>query len=162
MSALTNAEDIFLNSGMSCQNYDSTLYGWSLSSTTPNNINISSASPLVYSHPQAVIARNSLITNKGWTISGDTYDNNCLSVLSTSEMITKNPVNIYPNPATDFIYIKNMQDLKTYTIFDASGRTVLQNSLHEDKINISSLIKGSYLLKIITKEKNYNFKFIKK
>ncbi|MFC3161156.1 T9SS type A sorting domain-containing protein [Chryseobacterium arachidis] len=162
LASLQQGLNMFFNSGLSCQNYDSTLFGWSSNPSTASNIYFTSAAPLIYSHPAAVSARNSLITNKNWTISGDSYNGECQSFLGTSDVNIKKEISIYPNPAADFIYIKNIQGLNNYTIFDASGRTVLQDSLHEDKINISSLIKGSYLLKIVTKERSYNFKFIKK
>ncbi|GAA5084977.1 hypothetical protein GCM10023210_05350 [Chryseobacterium ginsengisoli] len=162
LNALTNAEDMFLNSGMSCENYDNTLYGWSLSSATSSNVNLSSTSPLVYSHPEAVNARNFLITSKGWTISGDSYNGECNSFLSTSEASIKNEMSIYPNPTSDFIYIKNLKGSNNYKILDLSGRIILQNTLSKEKIDVHSLTNGNYILQIITKDKTQNFKFIKK
>lgn len=162
LSALTNAKDMFLNSGLNCQNYDNALYGWSMNPATHNNINLGSAAPLVYSHIGAVNARNNLTTAKGWLISGDTYNDQCESYLSTSEVVNKNEISIYPNPATDFMYVKNLKGSNTYKIFDTSGRITLQNSLSDGKINISSLTKGNYILHIISKEKIQSFKFIKK
>lgn len=161
LSSLTNAQNMFLNSGMNCKNYDNTLYGWSLNPATSSNINLSSTSPLVYSHPDAVSARNFLITSKGWTISGDVYNEGCNSFLSTLETSIKNEISIYPNPATDLIYIKNLKGLNNYKILDLSGRIVIQNFLDEDKINVSSLIKGNYILQIMSKNNIRNFKFSK-
>jgi surface protein len=160
--SLKNAKDLFLDSGMSCQNYDNTIYGWSLNPATPNNIDLSSVSPLIYSHPAAVTARNNLINNKGWTISGDTFNGQCVSVLSTSEIISGNELSVYPNPSTDFIYIKNLKGINTYKIFETSGRIVQQDVLKGEKINISSLATGNYVLQVIVKDKIQTFKFIKK
>ncbi|WP_306619297.1 BspA family leucine-rich repeat surface protein [Chryseobacterium ginsenosidimutans] len=161
LNSLTTAQNMFLDSGMSCENYDNTLYGWSLSSAAPSNINLSSASPLVYSHPQAVNARNFLITSKGWIISGDSYNAECNSILSASEDSLKNETSIYPNPATDFIYVKNLKGSNRYKILDQSGRIILQNILNEEKIDISYLVKGNYILQIIAKDKTQSFKLIK-
>ncbi|MBK1897447.1 BspA family leucine-rich repeat surface protein [Chryseobacterium paridis] len=161
LSSLVSASNMLLNSGLNCQNYDNTLYGWNLKPTTPNNINLGSAAPLIYSNALAVNARNNLITNKTWTITGDAYNGECQSFLSTSDVLTHNEISIYPNPATDFIYIKNAKGFGSYKIFDVSGRIVLQNSLNDEKINISSLTKGNYILKIISKDKIQSLKLIK-
>ncbi|MCS3532753.1 BspA family leucine-rich repeat surface protein [Chryseobacterium sp. JUb7] len=161
LSSLTIAKDMFLISGMSCQNYDNTLYAWAANPTTPDNINLANAYPLKYSHSLVVAARNHLINNKGWTISGDVLDEECNSFLAAAETSKKDMISIYPNPATDFIYIKNPKGLNNYKIFDRSGRIVLQNNVTDDKINISSLSKGNYILQVSSKQQNHTLKFIK-
>lgn len=64
LNSLQQGLSLIRNTAMSCVNYDSTLYGWSINPSTPNGINISSVTPLVYSRPDAVTARNFLINNK--------------------------------------------------------------------------------------------------
>lgn len=162
LSSLTFAESMLNYSGLSCKNYDYTLLGWSTNSNTPNNINISPVAPLFYSNDITVAARAKLITNKGWTINGDTYNPECETFLSTTENSVKNEISIYPNPASDFIYVKNLKGLNSYKIFDLSGRIILQNILNEEKIDVQSLSKGNYIVQIIAKEKTLNFKFIKR
>lgn len=162
LSSLESAVDMLNLSGLNCQNYDSTLHGWSLNSETPNNIVLSSLSPLVYSHPAAVLARNYLINTKGWTISGDTYNPNCSSVLSTSENISKTEISIYPNPANDFINIRNLKNISSYKIIDFSGRVIQKNNVTDSRIDVTSLQKGNYILEITSKNSIENFKFIKK
>ncbi|MCY1243857.1 hypothetical protein D9M72_568940 [compost metagenome] len=152
---------MFKNSALNCQNYDSTLYGWSLNPSTPNDINLTSVSPLTYSHNAAVTARNNLINNKGWTISGDTYNGECQSFLGTSDVKIKGEINIYPNPATDIIYVKN-SNAKDFKIIDASGRMVLSGNFGDEQINIQTLTPGNYILQLILKEKTISSKFIKK
>ncbi|WP_407405985.1 BspA family leucine-rich repeat surface protein [Chryseobacterium sp.] len=76
LTSLVNAENMLSDSGLNCQNYDSTLYGWKNNSHTPNSINFGTAAPQVYTHPAAVAARNSLMNTKGWTITGDTHNPN--------------------------------------------------------------------------------------
>lgn len=162
LASLTTATEMFHNSAMSCQNYDNTLYGWSLNPLTPNNINLSNASPSVYSHPGAVTARNYLLNNKGWTISGDIYNPQCQSILSTSEIQAKNTAGIYPNPAKNIIYLKNILNPESYTIHDMNGRIITKELLHTNTISVESLLPGNYILRIITKEKEHTFKLIKK
>ncbi len=161
LASLTTAANMFYNAAMSCQNYDNTLYGWALNSVTPVNINLSNTSPSVYSNPEAVAARNYLL-NKGWTISGDLYDPQCQSILSTSETETRQASGIYPNPAKNIIYLKNILNPESYAIYDISGRMIIKGLLHRNTISIESLPSGNYILRIITQDKTHTFKFIKK
>ncbi|UTX50368.1 BspA family leucine-rich repeat surface protein [Chryseobacterium sp. MA9] len=161
LGSLLYASNMFKNSALNCQNYDSTLYGWSLNPSTPNNINLSSVSPLTYSHNAAVTARNYLINSKGWTISGDTYNGECQSFLGTSDIKVKGDLSIYPNPATHIIYVKN-SGAKDFKIIDPSGRIVLSGNLRDEQINIQALTPGNYILQLILKDKTVSSKFIKK
>ncbi len=67
----TNLTGMLDSSGLSCQNYDRTLSGWSNDPDTPDNLILGSTG-LSYWKGQA--SRNNLINNKGWTISGDSYN----------------------------------------------------------------------------------------
>ncbi|WP_312391060.1 BspA family leucine-rich repeat surface protein [Chryseobacterium sp.] len=163
LSSVLSATGIFNNSGLNCQNYDSTLFGWRMNPATPNNINLGYISPMIYSHAAAVSARNYLINNKGWIITGDTYNGNCESVLAIKESnLNHNNPSIYPNPVKDIIYIKNAADVKTYIITDTSGRIISKDYLNDNLIHVESLVAGNYILQIISKDKTYTFKFIKK
>lgn len=160
LSSLIQAAGMITGSGLNCEKYNNTLIGWANNPATPNNLMIGSVSPMNYSSQLALSARNNLVINKGWTITGDNYTTECQS-LSTSEAINKNEMSIYPNPATDFIYIKNLKGFTSYKIFDTSGRIVLQNLLHEEKIDITPLSKGNYILQIVSKDNTQSLKFIK-
>lgn len=62
---------------------------------------------------------------------------------------TSNQILVYPNPATDYIYLKNKEYNKVQ-IINTSGVTVMtiQSSLPEMQINISHLPKGIYIIKL--------------
>lgn len=69
--------------------------------------------------------------------------------LSTTET-QKSTTQIYPNPAKDFIAIKNekTEDL-SYQIFDISGKLIMSGkSKSNEKIDIQTLEKGNYFLQI--------------
>lgn len=69
--------------------------------------------------------------------------------LSTTET-QKSATQVYPNPAKDFIAIKNekTEDL-SYQIFDISGKLILSGkSKSNEKIDIQTLEKGNYFLQI--------------
>ena len=91
------------------------------------------------------------------------YPINILEVLGTSETIKESGIQIYPNPATDFLNVTKVSDKATYKIYSAAGQLVGNGNISNGKINVSSLIKGAYVISIEDKGKeNFNSKFIKK
>ena len=75
---------------------------------------------------------------------------------------TQNDITIYPNPATTEIYVKyDSQEPINYAIYSTTGQQVLRGRLGgETIINIQSLSKGIYYLKLDGKE-NKTVSFIK-
>ncbi|WBV55316.1 T9SS type A sorting domain-containing protein [Chryseobacterium daecheongense] len=89
--------------------------------------------------------------------------------LGTGEVDPKkgNEMSIYPNPATQLIFIGKDSDkvYKEVSIIDASGRLVLQkkNHTYNQPIDVSSLATGNYIIvSKDSKDKMYKNKFIKK
>lgn len=70
------------------------------------------------------------------------------ATLSTQEAASKakDAVALYPNPTKGEINIKTDQKIKSTTVFDMTGKSLLQNDT--EKADISSLPKGTYLVKI--------------
>lgn len=66
--------------------------------------------------------------------------------LSDSEEI--NNISIYPNPTTDYLYIKSNLDIKGIQIYDLNGRIINNLKFQVDKINLESLQPGIYFAKI--------------
>lgn len=89
-----------------------------------------------------------------------------LGVLGTSENsgIAKNKILIYPNPFTEsqvFVQALNIKNLSSAQVFDLSGKMLInekQPFKNKNFINVGSLQKGIYILKI----DNQSFKIIKK
>ncbi|SHL75905.1 BspA family leucine-rich repeat surface protein [Chryseobacterium polytrichastri] len=161
LNSLTNATHSIGASGIDCINYSNTIEGWANNPNTPNNVPFM-ALPFVKYSPDVIPQRNILIS-KGWLIMGDTLGT-CQIIrenLSTSEN-SLSQISIYPNPAQDIVYVKNLSDAKNFIITDLSGRIITKDTFQNDHINISNLIKGSYILQIIAKDKIHTFKFIKK
>lgn len=71
-------------------------------------------------------------------------------------------VDIYPNPSSDFVYVKSNTSGKYHlTLMDSSGK-VLQSIPNAERISISSYPKGIYYL-LVKNEKGFkNFKVEKK
>jgi hypothetical protein len=77
------------------------------------------------------------------------------------ETITQKGWSLYPNPATEILHINGLCEDASATILDIRGNTVLTQQQVEDAINISSLAKGMYILKITTYEGVITGKFVK-
>lgn len=89
----------------------------------------------------------------GWIIKVN--QNGCIDTLNCTEISAVHPVpqsdplKIYPNPATDFIYLDFSESKALdYEVFDLSGHLILQGVLHGERLDIRMLKPGAYLLKI--------------
>jgi hypothetical protein len=67
---------------------------------------------------------------------------------------------LYPNPATDWVILKGFQN-KILTIYDISGTEVSVQDIINEKIDISGLPVGMYMLRLEDQEKIYTGKLIK-
>lgn len=72
-----------------------------------------------------------------------------------------NNILIYPNPTTGTITINGLTDKATATILDATGRVVLATEVINNKVDVSLLANGIYVLRIETVRGLSNFRIIK-
>lgn len=83
----------------------------------------------------------------------DIYWQTLIDIANNTQNINlSNHINIYPNPATDFLNIetKSLQ-IETIEIYDLTGRQILQNqNLINNKLEISTLSNGFYIVHIKT------------
>lgn len=70
-----------------------------------------------------------------------------LQVLGVSE-IEKDHVKIYPNPTTDFVYVKlsSKSKIDDVEIYDLNGRLILITRLESDKLDLRTLNQGVYII----------------
>ena len=54
-------------------------------------------------------------------------------------------IKLYPNPAKDILNVYNAETTE-FTIFDMSGKAVMNGKISDGKINVSELVKGVYML----------------
>ncbi len=80
----------------------------------------------------------------------------------TSEILSE--IKIYPNPASDYLHIKtpNNIQVKSTTLIDMNGKVVIRLQNQIEKIDISHLQQGMYLLQIHTDEGSLSKRIIKK
>ncbi|MBK1894596.1 T9SS-dependent choice-of-anchor J family protein [Chryseobacterium paridis] len=142
------------------ENYKIGVYIGSGTPTSAANFTIiSGASPSVAPYAAWQQVTQSLDTYSGQTIRiGIQYmsDNRYMfmvddvkvttGTLSTSEVSSKTQTSIYPNPTKGEIEIKTDKKIKSVSIFDVSGRSVLKTT--SAKPNLSSFSKGTYLMQV--------------
>lgn len=76
-------------------------------------------------------------------------DNFTVSQVLSSESFTLSGVKMYPNPATDILYIQSdIEDLTKVSITDLNGRVVKEATNNLSQISLGNLAKGIYMVKI--------------
>ena len=103
------------------------------------------------------------VYNVDVTFGGNSYSTifGVRTSLATEEQVSEG-LSIYPNPVRDLLYIKNFQNLKSAEIVDMSGRTIKIMDTKANKINVNTLLKGTYILKLRnTDQEMKTIKFIK-
>ncbi|MDN3693086.1 T9SS type A sorting domain-containing protein [Chryseobacterium tructae] len=93
------------------------------------------------------MARAQLV-NKGFNITGDTYNASCNSNLATAETVKQLKTPAYPNPTTGVITIESAANENVY-LYDISGRVLKNIILNKgnNRINLTEYPSGNYLLK---------------
>jgi hypothetical protein len=80
--------------------------------------------------------------------------------ISSSSHEDLHEILIYPNPAKDMINIKSDHKIPSIEIYDYYGRLVIV--ANQTRIDISKLNRGLYVVKILSRDKNYRTgKFLK-
>lgn len=73
--------------------------------------------------------------------------------------IDKETVNIYPNPTTDFIHIKGLENIQKIRIFDMQGKIVAETK--NPQVDVRQLIPGAYIVNVYVGNKVISRKLIK-
>lgn len=84
-----------------------------------------------------------------------------LGTLAVDDSV-KNSLQIFPNPADDVLNISKVSTKAKYTIYSVDGKVVSKGNLSDNKVNVSKLTKGVYLITVDDNGKVTQSKFIKK
>ena len=94
------------------------------------------------------------------------YNENQLSTTENVEIETKESIIVYPNPSGDYIFLKipSNIDIKSVEIFDSSSNKINSPLIKEksNKVDVTHLPTGIYILKININGKYLTKKFVKK
>ncbi len=92
----------------------------------------------------------------------NTYTTNVQNVLATSETNKENKdITIYPNPVKNVLYIQSKTEIVKAEVYDAAGRIITSANVKGNSVNVSELAKGSYIIRLSSKDKTVIQKFIK-
>jgi hypothetical protein len=89
-----------------------------------------------------------------------TVQNPC--TLSVDDFVTSD-FRIFPNPADDVLTVSSRNIISTLSIYDILGQELIKSKIDANKstIDISFLSKGTYFMKIVSKEVSKTIKIIK-
>lgn len=68
---------------------------------------------------------------------------------------------MYPNPASEVLYLPDFSETVTVTIYDSQSRVRLKTKVTDGKVDIASLPKGMYFIHLSDGEKSQKRKFVK-
>lgn len=99
---------------------------------------------------------------KSWCAVGVSTDEEC-DFLAIKD-VSNTAFQIYPNPTSDVLNVisKNKTQHTTFQISNMAGQIVLKGNLNNQKINVSNLPKGVYVLTVKDGTQTQNSKFMKK
>ena len=89
------------------------------------------------------------------------------TLLGENEMENENPITLFPNPCSDFVFINAVNDFITsFEITDVNGKIIAEKNVTANtpkiKADVSQLAKGFYFIRVNSKrEKISNLKFVK-
>ena len=81
------------------------------------------------------------------------------TTLSTIES-TKDNIEIYPNPVTDYLHIEVDEKINSVKLLDFLGKEILK--VQSNRIDLSNISKGMYIVKVKTLSNTYTKEIIKK
>ncbi len=97
-----------------------------------------------------------------------TFDTGCKAfslpvnvVISATSNPAYIPLNVYPVPATDQLFISGINGEYTYTILDLLGKRITSDKGFEKNIQIGYLTQGMYILRVEKNGQMYLAKFIR-
>jgi len=88
-----------------------------------------------------------------------------VAILGLADLVSDESLGMYPNPGSDFIYIKGKNNLKDISVYDLNGRvlnsiSVIGNQL-EKKLDITKLTQGVYFVRVLSSKGQFVSKLIK-
>jgi len=89
------------------------------------------------------------------------YTTTIQNTLGLQENDFINNISVYPNPVKDILNFKTEHNISKVEVYDIAGRILSSNSVSENKIDLSNLKTGNYILKLYTEKGIMNTKIIK-
>lgn len=94
------------------------------------------------------------------TMAGKSFTNQVLATAENAGIVDE--IQVYPNPAVEVLNITKVNAKAKYEIHNAVGQLVSKGNIVQNKVDISRLEKGTYIITIQQDALNKKVKFIKK
>jgi hypothetical protein len=82
---------------------------------------------------------------RGETIDNGDNGNNGGGGGTSVKTLAKNSLNLFPNPASQYILLSNLKTITSYKIFNVNGAIVLKGKT-SNRIDVSTLPAGLYMI----------------
>jgi surface protein len=152
VSQVTRMQGMFSYSGLSRDNYDNLLNGWSQQNLRPSV----SFSAVGINYCAGSSGRYKLLDDFGWTITDGGLDCSALSVEDENLLA----ISIYPNPTSNTLFISGNETPISVSIYNVLGKEVVSKK-NTNNINVQALPSGLYTIRISDGIRQTNRKFIK-
>jgi surface protein len=152
VSKVTDMSVMFNASGISTDNYDNILIGWS-QQALQSDVQFG-AGDINFCNGAA--ARQSILDTYGWTITDGGLD--CATAGIKDEHLFA--IAIYPNPTDNTLFITGNETPIAVAIYNVLGKEVLSVK-NTNNINVEALPSGVYVIRISDGVGQTNRKFIK-
>ena len=152
VSKVNDMSVMFNASGISTDNYDNILIGWSQQAL---QLNVQFGAPGI-NYCNGADARQSIIDTYGWTITDAGLD--CATASIEDEHLLA--IAIYPNPTDNTLFITGNESPIVVAIYNVLGKELLSIK-NTNKINVKALPSGVYVIRISDGVGQTNRKFIK-
>lgn len=133
-----NMSNMFQDVTLSTSNYDAILMGWS-TQNVQQNVSFHAGNS---QYCEGADAREILRRTNGWYITDN--GRNCTMNVNTNRLTE---IILYPNPVEDFLYLNDVDPIKTISIINLLGQQVLKAPAAE-KIDLSFLNQGVYIVEL--------------
>jgi len=89
------------------------------------------------------------------------YTTTIQNSLGIQENNSINKISLYPNPVKDILKFNIEHNISKVEVYDVAGRILSSNTTSENRIDLSELKTGNYILKLYTEKGIMNTKIIK-
>ncbi len=100
----------------------------------------------------------------GFTVTNLKLEEVVLQWPTSAETIEDFKTTVYPNPATDQVYINNLDNFQEYSILNMQGKVVKTGNLsnYQNQVNVETFSPGMYFVILINGRDRYTVKLVKK
>jgi hypothetical protein len=100
----------------------------------------------------------------GFTVTELKLEEVVLQWPTSTETIKDFKTTVYPNPASDKVYINNLDGFQEYSILNMQGKVVKSGILnnYQNQINVETYASGMYFIMLQNGYKRHSVKLLKK